>query len=191
MKKIVILVAVFVFGWVLSGCATPPTEEMNRAHDAVIRAENDANAVTYAPNTLIRARDALARMQSEADAKRYDAARDFAAEAISNAERAIAEGRTGAERARTEAANLINSVQGLLAETTDSLNTARERREVPLDFNALSGELDVARQTFNNAQQNFQNDNYHGAITDGQTARSLLGNINAQLNDAVQIIARK
>ena len=76
----------------LAACAAPPTEEMERAQDAVARAENNANAVRYASNTLVRARDALGRMQIEADARRYDAARSLAAEAIELAERAIDEG---------------------------------------------------------------------------------------------------
>jgi len=89
------------------GCAKPPTEDMNNAAEAVTRAENDKDAVTYAFNSITRAKDALARMNVEADAKRYDAAKSYAAEAIAAAERAIADGRAGAERARNEASALV------------------------------------------------------------------------------------
>jgi mannitol-specific phosphotransferase system IIBC component len=164
---------------------------MNRAHDAVIRAENDADAVTYAPNILIRARDALTRMENEADAKRYDAAKNFAAEAINNAERAITEGRTGAGRAREEATRLIDSLSGLLAETLSAINAAREIQGIQLDFDALMNEMDLARRAYEAARQSIQANNFLEAINQGQTVRSLLSGINTMLTGAAQVISRK
>ena len=194
MKKFtIILAAIFVFGLVFSSCAKPPTEEMNKAHDAVIRAENDADAVTYAGSTLLRARDALARMQSEADAKRYDAAKNFAAEAVAAAEKAIEDGKTGAARARDEAANLVNSLSGPLAETSNALDAARQVKNLNLNLNldSLSGDLDLARQTYDRARQNLAANNYKEAITNGQNVRSTLAGINARLTEAAQAVSRK
>jgi hypothetical protein len=191
MKKFnLYLPLLFVFTLIIVACATPPTEEMNRAHDAVIRAENDADAVTYAPNTLIRARDALVRMQAEAEAKRYDAARNFASEAISNAERAITEGRSGAGRARDEAIRLIDSLAGPLAETETAVFAAREQALL-LDFNALGSEMDLARRTYEDARRDLQAANFPDAIARGQLVRSYLSAINAQLSGAAHAIARK
>ena len=191
MKKFFGLPAVFTFALILAACSTPPTEEMNRAYDAVIRAENDANAVLYAPNILIRARDALVRMEAEVDAKRYDAAKNFAAEAVSNAERAIAEGRAGAERAREEAANLINSLSGPLEETSNAVGTAGGMEGLELDFDTLLDDLDLTHQTYNEARQNLDADNFPDAIAEGQAVRSLLSDINAQLTEAALAASRK
>ena len=192
MKRFIpIVAAIFVLGLILAACAKPPAKEVNRAHDAVIRAEDDADAVNYAGNSLIRARDALARMQSEADAKRFDAARSFAAEAISAAERAITDGRTGAARARDEAANLVNSLSTPLAETTNALNAARQVSSLNLDFNALSRDLDSARRSYEDARQSLAANNYRDAITQGQNVRTLLSGINARLNEASQAVLRK
>ena len=192
MKKFTIILAViFVFGSILTACAKPPTEEMNRAQDAVLRAESDPDAVVYAGNTLIRARDALARMHSEADAKRYDEAKYYAAEAISAAEQAIADGKLGSVRLRDEATNLVNSLSGPLAETSNALNAARQVRNLDLDFGALSGELDSARRTYDHARQNLTANNYREAIADGQSVRSTLAGINSRLTGAVQMVSRK
>jgi len=192
MKRFIpIVAAIFVLGLILAACAKPPAKEVNRAHDAVIRAEDDADAVNYAGNSLIRARDALARMQSEADAKRFDAARSFAAEAISAAESAIADGRTGEARARDEAANLVNSLGAPLAETTNALNAARQLSSLNLDFNALSRDLDSARRSYEDARQSLAANNYRDAITQGQNVRTLLSGINARLNEASQAVLRK
>ena len=176
---------------ILASCAMPPTEEMNRAQDAVTKAENDADAVSYAGSTLIRARDALTRMQSEANAKRYDAAKNLAAEAISNAEKAVTDGKAAAARAKEEAANLVGSLAGPLAETASALNAARQINNLSLDFNALSGEMDSARRSYNDAQQSLSTNNYQDAIAKGQTVRSLLSDINASLTGAAQAVSRK
>jgi len=187
MKKFIIPL---VFVLILAACATPPTEEMNRAHDAVIRARNDADAVAYAPNILIRAEDALARMQVEADAKRFDAARNFASEAISNAERAITEGRTGAGRARDEATRLMDSLTGPLAETERAVNASRGQ-PLLVDFNLLRNEMDLTRRTYDDARRDIQTANYADAIARGQLVRSYLAAINSQLTGAAQAITRK
>ena len=191
MKKIgIILAAILVFG-LMSACSTPPREEMEKAHDAVIRAENDADAVIYASNVLVRARDSLARMQNEADAKRYDAAKAHAAEAVSQAERAIAEGKMGAARAKSDAENLISSLSGPLAETASSLDAAWKTEKVQLDFASLTADMEAARRTYNDAQQNLNNERYRDAISQGQTVRSLLAGINSNLTQGVQAVARK
>ena len=192
MKKIIFtLKVVLILGIALTACSTPPTEEMQRAQDAVIRAESDPEAVAYGGNALIRARDALTRMQSEADAKRYDTAKEFAAEAISNAERAITDGQTGATRARSEAENLLYSLADPLAETSSALSTARQVENLILDFSALSQDMDLARRIYDEAWQDLGNDNNQGAIDKGQNVRSMLSDINSKILDAAQTTSRK
>ena len=190
-KHIIMLPVFFVLVLVLAACAKAPLEEMNAANDAVTRAENDANAVNYAGNTLIRARDVLTRMQSEADARRFDAAKSLASEAISLAERAIADGRTAAARARDEAANFVGGLAAPLAETANALGAARQVSNLNLDIDSLEYDLDSAYQTFDNAQRSLAAENYGDAITQGQNVRSLLSGINTRLNTATQATLRK
>ena len=181
----------FVLVIVMTACATPPLDEMNKAQDAVIRAESDIDAVIYGQNSLIRANDALARMKSEADAKRYDAAKNYASEAINNAENAIAEGKTGAARAKEEAADFINSLRGPLGETSAALNNARKVNNIQIDFDTLSRDMDSANRIYGEAQQSFQSNYYTEAIGKGQTVRSLLSSINTRLSEAAQDTNRK
>jgi len=190
MKKFIIILP-FVLGFIVAGCAKPPVDEMNKAQDAVIRAENDADAVTYAGTTLIRAREALTKMQSEADAKRYEAAKDLAAEAVSNAEKAIEDGKTGAVRARDEATNLISSLAGPLEETAKSLEAAKHVQNIKLDFDALSVDMDTARKDYDDARQSLLAGNYRDSSAKSQTVRSLLAGINARITDAAQAESRK
>ena len=192
MKKIYFIIpAILILGWVLAACATPPVDDMNRAHEAVMRAENDPNVVAYASNTLLQARDALARMQTEADARRYNTTRTHAAEAISLAERAIADGRTGEARAREEAENTLRSVGQLLDETNSAVNAARRVPDIRLDFNAISREMSVARSAYEEAQRSFQEGNYRDVISRSQIIRSMLSDINDRLREALRAAGRK
>ena len=192
MKKInFTLLALLVFGLVFAACATPPKEEMDKALDAVFRAESDPDAVAFAPLVLVRARDSLTRMQSEAESKNYDAAKRFAAEAISNAEKAIADGRAGAARARDEASRLLSNLSDNLTETTNVVSVAEDLEDVDLDFNEISEDVTLAQRTYDDAQQHFEDENYLDAISNAETARSLLSGVNAKVNGAAQAASRK
>ena len=192
MKKLYLIIpSILILGWLLIACATPPIDDMNRAQDAVIRAENDANAVNYASPTLLQARDALARMQAEADARRYDAARNLAAEAIRHAERAISEGRDGAARAREEAESVIRELGGLMSETTNAINAARRVPNTQLNFDAISREMDVARRAYDEIQQSFEASRYRDVISRGQIIRSMLSDINSRITGTIRGISLK
>jgi len=173
------------------GCAKAPTEEMNAASEAVTRAENDADAVAYAPHTVSRARDALTMMQEEADAKHYDSAKTYAAEAVSAAERAIEEGKAGAERARSEAAGLIESLAEPLEETEEALTAARDVEGLAEDLDVLQMELDTAKDTAGEARRDLADGNYQDAAAKGEAVRSSLGDITSSLSGAVQQASRK
>ena len=192
MKKFsLIILSILILGWILVACATPPIDDMSRAQDSVNRAENDANVVAYANNTLLQARNSLSRMQSEADARRYDSARNLAAETINHAERAIAGGRAGALRARDEAENTISSLNNLLTETSNAINVARRTQNMQLDFGSISREMNLARQTYDEIRQSFEAGDYPDVISRGQVIRSMLSDINIRLAGAAQATSRK
>jgi len=130
-------------------------------------------------------------MQNEADARRYDAAKSFADEAINAAERAIADGRNAAARTRDEALTLVNGLSAPLEETSSTLSAAQRRGDLALDFEALSGNMDSARQSYDNAQQNIAQANYNDAITQGRNTRTLLSDINNTINSATQATRKK
>jgi len=191
MKKVHFFVGLaFILALTVAGCARPPVDDMNNATEAVIRAENDNDAVLYAPTTLARAREALARMRQEADARRFDAARAYAAEAIASAERAIAEGRTGAERARREAHALLTDLPPLIAETEQGMNAARDAG-LDLDFGSLEGDLNGARVNANQAVEAYSFGLYGEALAQGRTARNGLLDINQRIATAAVAVPTK
>jgi len=192
MKKIInTIIVVFIFALVIFACAAPPLEEMQKARDAVTRAENDADAVAYAGNSIVRARDSLTRMQDEADSKNYDAAKEFAIEAINNAEKAIIDGQAAKARSKAEASALLESLQSLLPETSNAINNARGVPNILLDFNALTQDFAGASRVDDEAEQSFLDGNYQDAVTKGQAARFILSDINTRINEAAFDTSRK
>lgn len=175
----------------LSGCAKPPTEEMNNAVAAVTRAENNTDAVTYAGSTLVRARESLNRMQTEADSKRYDAARAYAAEAIAAADKAVTDGRAGAARAREEAAGLVSSLKPAISETGEAIRNAKAARNLGLDFAGIDRDFEAARRTADQAEVSLAGNNYQDALDKGRSARAGLSDINMRLSQAATAASRK
>jgi hypothetical protein len=189
-QKTLYIVSILLALCLVFGCATPPTEEMNNAIEAVTRAENDADAVLYGRSSLERARDALRSMQAEANSKRYDAARTFASEAIAAADRAIAEGQTGAARAREEAAALLASLKPMIEETGRGINSAKSAGLL-LDYVELDQEFDSACLKTDQAEMALAGRQYQDALEKGRNARAELNDINQKLSNAVISIARK
>ena len=191
MKKLNIIMLIVLVLVLMGACSKPPVEEMEKARDAVFKAENDADANVYASNTLRLAREAMNKMQNEADAKNYDNARNFAGEAVSLSEKAIAEGKTNASRQKDEATNLISSLSEPLAETSNSLDAAWRSERIRLDFAALQVDMEQARRGYEDARQSLQAERYRDAITQGQAVRSLLADINTALSGGAQAASRK
>jgi hypothetical protein len=178
-----------VFIVFLGGCAKPPTEEMDAASEALIRAENDPDAVAFGESSLNRARDAVFRMRQEANAKRYDAAKSYAAEAVSAAEKAISDGRAAAQRAREEAATLIAGVKNSLTETEGLLSNARQNG-LDLDYEALERNIEDARNTVRQAEAVIAT-MPREAIEKGQAARAALSDIRSRIAQGVRRASSK
>ena len=188
MKKNIFLPALILL--VLFACSKPPVDEINKAIDALNRAENDYEAVTYAGGSLNLARDALNKMREESDSKRYDSAKIYADDVINYSERAIAEGRASAARARQEAAALIESLRRPIAETEAALATARSNN-VSVDFNDLDRRLRSAAAEYELAEQALQSNNFPLTLEKGQTVRSILSGINSDISSAAQEMSTK
>jgi len=168
----------------VAGCAKPPVAEMDSAAEAVFRAENDADAVAYGSSSLARARDALSRMRAEADSKRYDAAKTHAAEAIAAAEKAIADGKTGAVRAREEAASAVSGLTAEIEETGRNLSGARYA-QLDLDYDALDRDIRNAYNLADQAENDYSQSRYLDALEKARNVRANLSDINQKVSGAV------
>jgi hypothetical protein len=130
-------------------------------------------------------------MQAEADSKRYESAKNYAAEAIATAEKALTDGKSGASRARDEAARLLSALKPEIDETESSLSAAKEVPNIKLDFNTLDNDLSTAKSAYNGAESSFNTGNYKEVTPRAQPIRPLLSGIRLQINDATLDLSRK
>jgi hypothetical protein len=189
--KIVIPWMILGLSIILGGCEKPPSEEMEAAETALTRAENDPDAAAFAENSLIRARDAVSRMRTAAEAKQFNSAKSYAAEAVSLAEKAITDGRAAAQRGREEAAALIVSLKASLAETQTAFERAKQIANTGLDFDALGRDLDTARRLVEQAEIAAAGNSTQAALELGRSARAALGDLDARLASGVWSLTRK
>lgn len=173
-----------IFLFVCLGCAKPPVAEMTSAREAVFRAENDAGAVAFGGAFLARARDELRLMEAAADSKQYDTAKAHAAEAIIAAERAIADGRTAAVRAREESAALLADLRPEIDETARNVAGARNSN-MQLDYIALERDINRAYERADSAQADHSAGRYQDALEKSRSIRADLFDINQKVANAV------
>jgi len=173
-----------LLAFILVGCAQPPVAEMDKAREAVFKAENDPYAVQYANTALARARESLRKMQDEADSKRYDAAKTHALDAISAAEKAIADGRAGAQRAGGQADALITTLRAEIDETSRNVNGARYSN-LALDYTALDKAIADAHTTTDQAEVDQAAGRFDQAQDRARVVRSDLAEINQKVANAV------
>jgi hypothetical protein len=183
---IIIIPALF---W--TACAKPPLAEMDAAESAVIRAESDSDAVTFAGSSLARAREALSLMREEAASKRYEAAKNYAAEAVAAANKAISDGRAASARAGEEAAALLATVKVSLEETGQAIDNAKAVENIDLDFNAVDQDFDTARRTTDQAEVSLAAKKYQDSIEKSRTARGILGDLSSRIGGAAAVVSRK
>ena len=176
---------------VVGSCAKAPTSEMNTAAAAVAKAEGDSDTVEYAPDSLKRAKDALSRMQAESAAKKYEAAKTLALEAVQAAEKAMADGKAGKARAKEEAAGLLSSVKAALLEAESALASAKAVRGIVFDFTVAAQDMQSAQRSVATMETDLANENFKIALEKGQNARSLLGSLQNRIAEAVRAASRK
>ena len=192
-KSGIIVTAVFAIVAVALAvsCAKPPVAEMEAANQALVKAEADADARLYAPDSLTKARDLIARMKAGSDEKRYDDAKTLAAEAVVAAEKAIQDGAAGKAKAKSDATSLIATVKSTLAEVQQAFAAARKVRGIKLDTGAVDAGLKDAAAALAGAESDNAKADYKAALAKAQGARSSLAALQKLVTDAVQATSRK
>jgi predicted nucleic acid-binding Zn-ribbon protein len=174
----------------LSSCAKPPTDEMNAAEAAVQRAQNTPEVAQYASSTLARAREALANMQTEAEAKRYDSARNFAMEATNTAEKSISDARAQALRLQGEAEAALAAMRNAVTETDNAIAQGK-KATLKIDWNKIDSETAAAKSFAAEAEAAAANLRYRDVVERSATARTALSAITTQISLASLATTRK
>jgi hypothetical protein len=129
-------------------------------------------------------------MREEAGAKRYESAKNYAAEAITLAERAIDEGFTASLRARQDALAAVSEVRPKVFETGQRIDNAKAA-SLPLDYDSIDRDFNTAQRTFDQAQSAVSDGRYQEAIFLSSNVRSALNGINQKLGTSAMAVSRK
>jgi hypothetical protein len=163
---------------------------MTRAEEAVARAENDPDAVSYSGNLIALANESLALMYEEVDEKRYDTAINHANNATTYAERAINEGRSAAMRTRDEASIIMSGLRTQMLDTEQRIDNAKAAN-LPLDFNDIDNEFYSTQRTYDQAQSAMSGSRYQEAIFLSNNVKAGLNSINQKLGTSAMEVSRK
>ncbi|MCX7655991.1 MAG: DUF4398 domain-containing protein [Treponemataceae bacterium] len=183
-----ILIVFALVGW---ACTQPPTGEMQKATEAVTKAQQDPLVPIYAPESLQRATDLLAQMNEAAAAKKYDTAKKLALDAQAAAEQAISDATTRQEQARNEANKAIEALKKAFPEVETALTAARKARNPRINIEKLSQDFQKARASLNTAESSYATGQYKAAYDTAITGRNTLSSIMEAISRATQINSKK
>jgi hypothetical protein len=175
----------------LVACAKPPQAEIDAAKAQVAKAAQDADVVAYAPESLKRAEDSLTKMQAELAAKKYDKVKAYAQEAQSAASAAIADGKANKERAKAQAASLIEAAKKAFPDAEKALASAKKLRPAKLDLVAATKGIADAKAALAQAEQSFAAGKFIDARDKAQSAQTKLADLVKSISEAVQAATRK
>ena len=188
-KSVIILISLIVM--IASSCSKPPNEEMDAAAAAVEQAEADADTSQYAGASVAAARALLIRMRAEADARKYDLARDLALEAKNEAENAIRIGAAAKKRASAEAQEAIATAKTMFSDVLRTLNAAQDVRKISFNFSGAREEMAGISEIIIDAEDDFDRSDFTNAQAKAQDARSATADIQKRIADATQIATRE
>ncbi|MEJ5189289.1 DUF4398 domain-containing protein [Treponema sp. J25] len=186
--KPAILIVCVLAAW---ACTQPPTAEMQKATEAVTKAQQDPLVPVYAPESLQRATDLLAQMNEAAAAKKYDTARKLALDAQAAAEQAISDAKTRQEQAKNEANQAIEALKKAFPEAETALAAARKARNPRINIEKLSQDLQKARDSLKTAESSYASGQYKAAYEAAIAGRNTLSKIVETISSAAQVSSKK
>jgi hypothetical protein len=186
-----ILAAIALTALVFAGCAQPPQAEVDAARAKVAAAMKDADILTYAPESLQKAKDALARMEKNLADRKYPEAKTEALQAASLAAGAKADVVAARERVKNEAATTIDQAKKLLASLLPAVSVAKKAKPAGLDLAALDKDLADARAKLADADSALGAGNFVSARDGASAARASFSEIEKRISDAIQKARKK
>ncbi len=124
----------FVF---LSGCAKPPTQEIESADKAVAEAKQKG-ADLYAQDVFAKAEEALKKAKSLVDEKKYQEAKSSAEEALSLAQQSMAMIEPNKAQMKADGEQMLTDVQNSLGELKSSV-AAAIKKKAPINREEIQG----------------------------------------------------
>ena len=169
MRSVLRIGLILTIAFAVVGCPKPPTQEMDAAKAAILKARN-AEADVYAPETFRQATSALADAENKVTAEDYEGAKASALRATELAVRSTTEADTGKNQTRNEAQAIINRISSGLTDARSALNAAPRGKGADEDLDQLNSDLGQAEGSLNDARNNLSASKFKDALTQARSA---------------------
>ena len=197
MKKLGLVLMVLGLSFVLAGCASAPTEEVNASKAAVEAIQND-DVTTYAPEGLQEAQDNLNKALSEIqtqDAKfalsrDYKAASEMLKAAKDSAEKASNDAQANKAQAKADAEALIASLPTTLEEAKKVLAKAPRGKDTRADLEAMQNDLKLAEEALVEANTLMSQEKYKDALAKANSVKDSAAAVTEQVQAALDKLKR-
>ena len=198
MKTTISALAVIVgTALLVTGCAQPPTEAVDKARVALEMARS-SQAADYATESYRAAEDAVAaldaelQVQSEAFAltRSYEKTAELAAAAARAAEKATEDADAAREATMKEAAALLEEVRLSVAETVEMLAQAPKGKGSQADLEAMKMDIEGIQSGLSDFEAAFAAGRYKEALAKAQAASETLNRIKTDIQTARSTKAR-
>ncbi len=134
----VFLVSILVFSvTIITGCAKPPTKEVESAEKAVAEAKLK-EADLYVQDVFMKAEDSLKKAKDLVAVKNYKDAKKAAEDALSDAQQAIPMVDLNKAKMKTEAEQMVQDVQGAVDELKSIVAKAPKKKS-PINREEIQG----------------------------------------------------
>ncbi len=183
----------------LVGCAKPPQAEIDAAKNALSTAAASEDVKTYAPESLSSAREAASALEAEvtiqdekfALTRKYDRAKQLAADAQAAAQRAVADAQAAKERARNEASQLIADVRQAVADVKGMLDSMPKGKGTAADIAAIRSDVDGAESALTMADSTFAEGDFLDAKAQAEAVMATAQRTRADIEQAIEMSKSK
>lgn len=175
------LTNVFAIGGmsVIAACAAPPQKAIDDTAKAIDEAKA-AEAATYAPASLVETQElynsALAEVEAQnarfAPLRSYAEAEAMLTKANEQAQKTRTEAEASREETRRQAATVIEEAQAEIRASEQALKDAPQGKGTRAELEAMQAELVALTATLSEAQNAFDEGDYHGAISKASTVKT-------------------
>jgi hypothetical protein len=189
MKKHVIGGLVLLMALGLTACAKPPQQDIDAAKASVEAARN-AEAGTYAADSLAAAEEAWRQVEAELAVqeekffKSYKKTSELVAAAKAAADKAAADAVAGKEAAKVEAEAALAAAQTAIDTASAAVAAAPKSKDRKADIEQMMGDLETLKTSLADAQNQYNSGDYKGAKSSADRVANEAAAIEADVSQA-------
>jgi hypothetical protein len=189
-KALFALMVVALLGMI--ACAKPPQAEIDAAK-AALQSAKQAEAATYAPESLKAATNKEAALDTELATqqnkffKSYKVATALTTELKQLAEKAKTDAVAGKAKAKADAEAAITAAEAAMTTATEDLKKAPKGKGSQADIAAMQGDLDAATKTIEDAKADMTAEKFLDAKSKADNAKAQAEKVTADVQAAIEL----